>query len=113
MATRFSLPPAVYKIKSGTTFVTDPDADNDTLTLKVAGSDQLVRCMMSSAIIKFISDANYIIQWLISGDGIIRSLAHDRKFASARLAPKTSGIIRSSSSLKWIIALEFVYSRVY
>ena len=110
---RFSLPPAVYKIRSGDNYVTDPAADNDTLTLAADGSDQLVRCMMSSANIKFSSDANYIIQWLISGDGIIRSLAHDRKFASARLAPKTSGIIRSSSSLKWIIALTFVYSRVY
>ena len=59
MATLFSLPPAVYKIKSGDNYVTDPAADNDTLTLAADGSDQLVRYMMSSAIIEFISDANF------------------------------------------------------
>ena len=123
---RFSLPPAVYKIHIGTgndaLYITDPVADNETLTLRGAittdsavpsTADQLVRCMMSSATIKFISDGSRIIQWLISGDGIVRSLAHDKKFASARLAPKTSDIIRSGSSLKWIIAIEFVYTRVY
>ena len=115
-----SLPPGVYRvfIVIGELIycVTDPDSDNQTLTLTGAQEnldDQLVRCMMSSTVIKFISDANYINQWLISGDGIIRSLSYDKKFASARLAPKTSSIIRSSSSLKWIIAVEFVYTRVY
>jgi hypothetical protein len=123
---QFSLPPAVYKISFAITstatppvtttyYVTDPAADNDKIELKVdtKKSDQQVRCMMSSTTIKFISDGNHIIQWLISADGIIRSLDHDKKFASARLAPKTSNIIRSSSSLKWVIALMLVYSQVY
>jgi uncharacterized 2Fe-2S/4Fe-4S cluster protein (DUF4445 family) len=50
MATRFSLPPAVYKIHVGADaaarYITDPAADNDKIELKVvaATSDQLVRC---------------------------------------------------------------------
>jgi hypothetical protein len=113
----FALPPGVYIIHyavgPNNYYVADPESDNDALT--VTRTDQppttvnyMVYCILSAAV-QFSSDEDHVIQWLISGDGVIRSLDHDRKFASARLAPKTSNIFRSSASMKWIINV-FVFA---
>ena len=118
--TILSLPPGVYTIHyvvgTDSYYVADPESDNDALTFtKTASSDppptsanHMVCCILSAAV-QFSSNEDHVIQWLISGDGVIRSLDHDRKFASARLAPKMSDIFRSSASLKWIINV-FVFA---
>lgn len=113
-----ALAPGVYTIHrvdgDNRHYVIDPDSDNDALTTTTtppgtSPSAQYLVCCILSAAIQFSSDADHVIQWLISGDGVIRSLDHDKKFASARLAPKTSAIIRSSASLQWIINV-FVFA---
>ena len=50
------------------------------------------------------------IQWLVSGDGTIRSLDHGTRFAFSKIIPGSKrpvDITRSSSSTNWIIVAAF------